>query len=466
MLTAADRNQGSISRTALKVGPGPADRPADPNRAAAPAVALCSVRLPMSELPSSQPHLPSPASEATPSPLLTRLPQRLHRRLAALSLVGAALVALPVLQLLRYQTAELNALADGRAGLDPVGRTVFLQRGLLLHRDIAGLVLRGQEALEPERKLRQVEVDQRMAALMVALTSGSWEQAIGESDAQREDWLRLARQVLERGIDATASDQAHRLLVEQGLQIIDLLAEADPARAEHRSGLGPDMSATMGAVHALPRLIWQTTALPTASDPRDPDARQRQMAIIEAGLARTLGRLEIALGRRSSATATPDPAAPRVALVQAGAAAGAAVERYFSLLRRTPEGEPEIRAATGEAVQAQLRLFDAALAVANEALVDRTRVVAQGRVVLLCGLSALALLAGLLALSLAQGLRLLQAAEQWRGDAAAAPTGGPVEGRAAANVLMQRLREPEAPAAVAAKPAAAPADQGTEPPAG
>ncbi len=160
----------------------------------------------------------APAALADP-----RLPRR---RLALLSLAGALMVALPLGQVLRYQNAELQALAEQRAALDPMARAVDVQRALLAHRPLAGAVLSGDKAREPERRRRQAEVDVCMATLGQALSAGSWPLAEREGQALRFDWALLAHQVALRGLAAAQSDDAHRLRVEQVLQIIDLLADA------------------------------------------------------------------------------------------------------------------------------------------------------------------------------------------------------------------------------------------------
>jgi hypothetical protein len=154
------------------------------------------------------------------------MPPRQRRRLAALSIVGSLMVALPLFEVLRYQNAEVQALASQRSGLDPMARAVGVQRSLLQHRDIAGQVLRGHAALEAERRLRQADVDDRVADLTMALAAGSWDRAARESDALREDWFALSGRVLARTVSAGDSDLAHRLLVEQALQVMDLLADA------------------------------------------------------------------------------------------------------------------------------------------------------------------------------------------------------------------------------------------------
>ncbi len=412
----------------------------------------------MTEL-SPKPQPPSIASQADERQ--ARLPLRLRRNVAALSLVGATLVALPVVQLLRYQSAELNALTAGRAKLDPVARAVHLQRGLLAHRDIAGQVLGGHPGLEPERKLRQNEVDGRMAAMMVALATGHWELAIGEADDLHLDWRQLTQQVSARSIDPPGSDRAHRLLVEQTLQVIDLVAAA--AQTERNSGTayspGSVPAATLAIVHTLPRLAWQTTLLvpgavpegASALSPADVEAQRLQIGRVESSLARTLGLLE---GTRQAPNVAPGATtAPptEAALLQAGATAGAATERYIALLRRPAASPTDRQAAGNAAVHSQMRLFELAHGTATAALAAQTRNAAQHRALLLGALTFLALLALTLVARLWRGLLLLQASEQVHAERAAAPRAGADQAtrRTQAEQLLERLREVPAEASAA-----------------
>jgi hypothetical protein len=402
----------------------------------------------MPELPTT---LPAPSAASLSDERPTRLPARLKRNAAALSLVGATLVALPVVQLLRYQSSELDALSAGRARLDPVARAVHLQRGLLAHRDIAGQVLGGLAGLEPERQLRQREVDGRMAAMMVALATGRWDLAVGEADELHQDWRQLTQQVATHSIDPPGSDDAHRLLVEQTLQVIDLVAAAGPAEggittAYAASGIP---AATLALVHTLPRLVWQTTLLEPGA--AESPARQSQMRRVEASLARTLGLLEgtrQALPLSPSASATP---ATELALLQAGAAAGASTDRYFSLLRRAASSPAETQAAGLAAVQSQMRLFELAHGTATAALTAQTRSAEQQRSLLLGALTALALLSLSLLARLWRGLLLLQDREQARAERAAAPDAGSDQTlrQAQAGQLLERLRTTPAPVSAA-----------------
>ena len=192
------------------------------------------------------------------------LSQRLGGSLAALGLVVALMVALPLVQLLQHQNAEAKALAAAQARLDPLAQAVGVQRALLAHRDTAALVLTGQDTFEPERRHRQRDVDQQLSTLTSTLLSGQWRLALEEADALRADWRLLANKCAGRSLAASESHQAHRLLVEQTLQVIDLL---DAAGVPHGAGGGQPQSAALAMANALPRLAWKLALLGETGEP-------------------------------------------------------------------------------------------------------------------------------------------------------------------------------------------------------
>lgn len=312
--------------------------------------------------------MPDPASSSRPTP---------HFKLAALGIVGAAMVALPLIQVLRYQHSELQAALAAQAGLDPVARAVAVQHGLLNHRDLAGQVLRGQVALETERRSLQRKVDERVTALAGALVVAS-DRTNEEFDALRDDWTLLARDVQQRTISAPASDLAHRLLIEQTLQVIDFIGDA--------SGLGRnnDGDAALLAslmTRTLPRLAAEIATLTPTGTAMGSDHHERQLAATEAALARSLRHLKQAVERS---------AVPRPALAAATAEALAAAERYAGMLRGDPVDAAQAGAA---AVQAQVRLLDATRVVMTEALAERVDGARRERDVLLALTAGLAMLA-------------------------------------------------------------------------
>jgi len=306
-------------------------------------------------------------------------------KLAALSTVGVAMVALPLAQVLRYQDAELQAALQQQAALDPVARAVAVQRSLLAHRDLAGDVLRGRFALEPERRARQRDVDEQVVRLAEAPAVQAASQALAESTALRDDWTLLARQVGQRDIPATESDLGHRLLVEQTLQLIDLVADA--------SGLGAGGDAEVAwlaslATHGLPRLAVGIATMEPPSAAEDPHAGERRRAAAEAALARTLQRLT----RGMEAAQRPQPL-----LAAAVTDASAAAARYFELRRDRPGADaPSARQA---ALQAQARLHDAVRDALAASIAARIADARLERDLLLALMAALALLALALARS-------------------------------------------------------------------
>ena len=161
-------------------------------------------------------------------------PLKTRPRLAALGVVGVALCALPLVQLLRYQGAALDEVRARQQGLEPVAQTVALQRGLVSHRDLAGAVLRGRTEQEPARQDMQQRVDTRALNLQALLDGIGEVRARDEARDLRQDWSALSARVQARQLEATDSDAGHRLLIEQSLQVIDLVtltaqATPDPA---------------------------------------------------------------------------------------------------------------------------------------------------------------------------------------------------------------------------------------------
>ena len=315
---------------------------------------------------------------------------KLRHKFAALGVVAVAMVATPLVQVLRYQSAEIEAALYAQAGLDPVAGAVTLQHALLAHRDIAGLVLRGVLQLEPERSLRQAEVDQRAAHLESALFTLKLPRAVSEAQALRQDWVTLVPQVEQRKILPVDSDAAHRLLVEQTLQVIDLVADAsgfDP------QGPGKTYLASVRELAALPHVAAQIAALGLAPDS---GAERGDLMAAEAALARTLGHLSEGL----NGGALSDPL-----LARAVATAGVTADHLFHLRRHGDAADAAaLRAATAAALQAQAHLFDAASHAVRQALRVRVDRVEEQRAQLLALMAGLALMAAGLALGVRRHL--------------------------------------------------------------
>ncbi len=185
-----------------------------------------------------------------------------HPRLARLGVVvGALLCALPVVQVLRDQGVAIDAAKLRQAEVNLMARAVDVQRGLMLHGALAGQVLRGRSKHETERLALQAEVDERLALLTRTLAAEGWPRALHEAHDLTEDWWALAKRIAARRIDGPNSDQKHRLLIEQTLQVMDLSSAEKPA------GATGDLSAALAAAAAAAALYAQDTgAGATASD--------------------------------------------------------------------------------------------------------------------------------------------------------------------------------------------------------
>ncbi len=116
-------------------------------------------------------------------------------RFAAIGILAGLMVMLPLGEVLRYQTDQVQALRAERALLDPLAQAVSLQRSLISHDDVASRVLGGRRQLEDERLLRQAEVDDAVLQLKSTLAAGLWERALAETDDLSLDWRELSGRI-------------------------------------------------------------------------------------------------------------------------------------------------------------------------------------------------------------------------------------------------------------------------------
>jgi hypothetical protein len=208
---------------------------------------------------SARPEVTTPSTSDHPdhpAGLSPRLTQRLRRRVAALSLVGAMMVALPLVQVLRFQTEQIDLLIKHQSALNPVARAVQVQRGVMAHRDLAHQVLQGLDAAEPDRLRQQQAVSQTSTSLSRELHDAHYMAAHQEALALQQDFALLAPKIAGHQISALDSDQSHRLLVEQVLQVMDLVQDA---QAERTAALDLDLALALAPTRQMPRQIWLTS---------------------------------------------------------------------------------------------------------------------------------------------------------------------------------------------------------------
>ena len=204
-----------------------------------------------------------------------------------------ALLALPLVQLLRFQGLEVAWAMAERDRVEPALLAVNLQRGLVDHRLASRQVLSGQHQAEATRREHQAAVDARLAMLGYRLEQGTHPPALLEIRDMRLDWLALVQQVVARRCSVPESELAHSLLIEQTLQIIDSVSAAAPQPQDAR------LAALLGP---LPRALAQTlaqTSLPSrAVDPAGTAQAQAQAQALSATMARLQVEVQQTQARR------------------------------------------------------------------------------------------------------------------------------------------------------------------------
>ena len=164
--------------------------------------------------------------------LLQRL--KLRHKIAALGVVGMALCLLPLVQLLRWHGLELQSAQAAQIQLAPALLAVDLQRGLVDHRQTAARVLNREPQAEGPRRENQAAVDARLAMLGHRLQASYLAETERELSEMRAGWIELVQRIVSGRSSVLHSNQAHQLLIEQTLQIIDNVssghADASPLR--------------------------------------------------------------------------------------------------------------------------------------------------------------------------------------------------------------------------------------------
>lgn len=322
-------------------------------------------------------------------PLLRLKPQR---RLAALSLVGVAMCAVPLIQVLRYQGQEIEFARTALLGLDPVAGAVAVQRSLMEHRDVASQWLRGQPDAELPRRQRQGEVDARLAVLSQTLEQHANARAVVEAAAMTNDWRELVKRIVVKTVLPADSDAAHRLLVEQAIQVIDLVADALPLRNDRDAVVAPVVA---GVATGLPRLSAALLRLPLPTAPVSAAERKSWAAGVKA----TEAMLEAVLQPLGEARPL-GPLTQDRQLADAVSRSLVVNHAHLRLLmdaRATPEG---LAVTQRQALQAHFAVVNAAQATLGALAESKVSVLETQRTRGLLGIGVLALLAAALALTL------------------------------------------------------------------
>ncbi len=334
------------------------------------------------------------------SQFLRRL--KLWHKFAILGLIGAAMCAVPMTQLLHYKGDELAVARDEAAGLAPIRSAVALQLSLQTHRGLSSMVLNGKDSADAERAGRAKEVDEHLTKLGQTLAELGYAPAGDAVKAFKAGWEKLGSGIAGRSLAASASYDSHKALIEQNFQVIELIADGSGLTLDP---VGETYYLVTALTDHLPRLAEATGSVRgkgsnmlTASEV----APQERVAI-DFDIARAQGLRERATRQFAKAGIQNAALAQAVAVA---AQANIAADKFFNLAREqlvAPTAATvvvsvdEFRKLGTAAVEAQYKtLADTATALdrmleARVALVQRQR---SELLALLGGLGLLALLLG------------------------------------------------------------------------
>jgi len=332
----------------------------------------------------------------------------LWQKFSAIGLIATVMCAVPLVQLMTYKGSEIAVAEAEKSGIDPLRTAIQLQLALQTHRGVTGMVLRGDNGLEADRKARAAEVNQQHAKLIEQMQALGYAKAVEQSRAWKSAWDQLAAHVEQRGLKPEESFAEHTRLVSQNIDLVDTVADA--------SGLSLDPVAESyylmtAVVDHLPRLIEVTARLRgqgagmLTSGKQDPTE-----AANLASLIRESGYLQ---GRATAQTAKALELSESVkqALSAALAAKSGEVESFFQLTKSSLVDAGGKRPSAGDyfkagsaAVEAQARLLDATAQSLEALLVQRIHDTQVQRSTLLAALGGLALLALLLGVAITRSV--------------------------------------------------------------
>jgi len=241
-------------------------------------------------------------------------PRRLLTRHRLFVLLGAVMIAMPLVQVLRHQGSELAERLAMRASLDPLAASVQVQRAVLQHDEATRRVLAVKAADDSTRRVWQAEVDARSIELDHVLLRGGWERAGAEAQAMRDDWARLLDRIEKRSLSVGESQFSHRLLIEQLLTVGDLATLHAAA-----SVLGPELRLAHAGLRPRSGASLVDTELALARLQAEQQSLASQLGSIERARGLVATALVVLALVTVSVLITMRRMAPKAAFADAGA---------------------------------------------------------------------------------------------------------------------------------------------------
>jgi methyl-accepting chemotaxis protein len=331
----------------------------------------------------------------------------LWQKFTILGALAATICAIPLFQVVQYKQAELAVAHAEEAGLGPVRTLVALQKSLQAHRGLAAMVLSGNATVDAERRARQSDVNTQLAALNQQLNSLGYAKATEPAKALKSGWDELSRKVDSRSISPKDSFEAHGVLVEQNIAMIEMVADA--------SGLSLDPVAESyfvmtAVVDHLPRLTEAIEVLRLTGN--EALAGKDLAPTTRARLIHQSHGMHLLQGRAIGQLAKAGEIDPRVA--RALEPTSKPAEKAADELHETAEavaasGDATIDAAgyaklAAEASGAQFKAHEAATANLETLLDERIAATTRQRNGLLATMGALFALAAMLAFAVVRSV--------------------------------------------------------------
>ena len=186
---------------------------------------------------------------------------RLAHRLLLLGLIAMLLVAVPLTTYVRGALADLDTIANERAGLAPTRALLEVVRLSQIHRGMTATVLGGKTDAEPQRQTRADELQQAMQRFDTLLVRDIEDERI-RAGWQRgmEQWRVLSQAIASQGVTAAQSFGRHTEMIDGFVELSDRLTDHFGLTADPHKGTYFLIISTLQQMPRLTEVLGQARA--------------------------------------------------------------------------------------------------------------------------------------------------------------------------------------------------------------
>ncbi len=213
-------------------------------------------------------------------------PLKSSPKLAALVVLVMILVATPAVQVWRHYGFQIESILQARDATEPLAVAVGTQRAVVAHQGLTRRVLQGEHGEEALRRQQQTTADNGFSSLARSLALRQFDAALQETQSATSDWLALLDELAGRNLQPAASDNAHHLVVEQLVQVIDLISDSATLHGAAGRPLLEFSQAQLATV------AWRAAlhpSQPQEAPPKGLEARNRRAAAAWQAVQTTAG---------------------------------------------------------------------------------------------------------------------------------------------------------------------------------